>query len=275
MFEVRILSRTRERAARDFLNRFPYENVFLDWLIATDRSAITRAALYECVDESGALRGVAYFARQVALAADSDSATDALAAHGALHAGARMIVGRRSTVQRYWARVRGTHPAPRIIRDRQPLLRVEAATLHGSEDDVRVRQAEASDVPAVAQNSAAMITNELGYDPRERDGAFSANVRRMIERGLWWVGERRGELCFFCHEGPVNDSTLQLQGIWTPPELRGRGLAAASLFSIARTLLERVPSISLYVNSDNRRALRLYSRLAFTKVGELSTILLP
>lgn len=274
MLEVRVLSRTRERTAREFLNRSPYENVFLDWLIATDRSALTRAGLYECVDENGAPRGVATFARHVALASDDDSVTDALAACGALYAGARMIVGRRSTVQRYWSRVRSAHPAPRLIRDSQPLLVVDAPALRGTGDGVRVRRAEASDLALVAQNSARMIANELRYDPRERDQAFTANVRRMIERGLWWVGERRRELCFFCHEGPANQKTLQLQGIWTPPALRGRGLASASLFAITQALLERVPSISLYVNSDNDRGLRLYSRLGFKQVGEFSTILL-
>ncbi len=185
-----------------------------------------------------------------------------------------MIVGRRSTVQRYWSRVRATHPAPRLIRPSQPLLVVTAPALRGSDDGVHVRRADADDLALVAENSADMIANELRYDPRERDGGFVANVRRMIERGLWWVGDRRGELCFFCHEGPANENTLQLQGIWTPPALRGRGLAAASLFAIARALLERVPSISLYVNSDNESALRLYSRLGFEQVGEFSTILL-
>lgn len=270
---TRLLVRARERAAHAFLQCSPFENVFLDWLIETDRSAVTRAGLYECADESGELHGIAFFGRQVVIAADSDAAVDSLARFGASHGADRMIVGPRRLVERYWARVRERHAPPRLIRASQPVLAVDAATLHGSSEGTRVRRAGAGDLPSIVKNSAEMIANELRYDPRERDGAFAANVRRMIERGLWWVGEHGDERCFFCHAGPANRQTLQLQGIWTPPHLRGRGLASSALFGVVRALLEDVPSVSLYVNSDNEPALRLYRGLGFQPAGEFSTVL--
>lgn len=273
MLDVRVLSRAREGAAHDFLQQSPYENVFLDWLIATDRSAITRAGLYECADERGAIHGIAFFGRQVVIATDGASAVDAFARHGSLQSQERMIVGPRKQVERYWSQVREHRGPPRLVRESQPLLVVDAGVLRGCSDGVFVRRAEPGDLPAVVKNSADMIAQELRYDPRERDGAFAANVRQMIERRLWWVGVREGRPCFFCHAGPRNDRTIQLQGIWTPPHLRRRGLAAAALYGVARQLLDEAPTLSLYVNGDNEPALQLYAKLGFKPAGEFATVL--
>ena len=68
---VQRLVRAHERAALAFLARAPFENVFLTWLIVTDRSSSTRAATYVYVDAEANVRGVAFFGRQVVLAADN------------------------------------------------------------------------------------------------------------------------------------------------------------------------------------------------------------
>jgi predicted GNAT family acetyltransferase len=95
----------------------------------------------------------------------------------------------------------------------------------------------------------------------------------MIERGLWWVGERERKLVFFCNAGPRSEHTLQLQGIWTPPQLRGHGYATAALYGVCDALLGEVPSLSLYVNGFNSAALALYDRVGFRRVGEFATLL--
>jgi predicted GNAT family acetyltransferase len=184
-----------------------------------------------------------------------------------------MIVAPRPVVERYWSHVRAWHPPPRAIRESQPVLAVDAATLRGARDNVIARRARPAEWESVAHNSAKMIEHELEYDPRSFAAEFNANVRMMIDRGLWWVGECDGELCFFCNAGPRSAQTLQLQGIWTPPALRGRGLATAALYGICQELLKDVPTLSLYVNGFNGSALRLYDRVGFRQVGEFRTLL--
>jgi predicted GNAT family acetyltransferase len=95
----------------------------------------------------------------------------------------------------------------------------------------------------------------------------------MIEEQLWWVGESLGRLCFFCNIGPWCPKTVQLQGIWTPPEYRGRGLATAALSAICDRLLDDSPELSLYVNDFNEPAIALYRRLGFEVVSEFRTLL--
>ncbi|MEO6912687.1 MAG: GNAT family N-acetyltransferase [Candidatus Baltobacteraceae bacterium] len=267
------LTRENEAAALAFLSQYPINNAFLIWLIQRDRSPATRLAIFVC-SQDACVVGVAYFGPQVVLAAKSDTEAVASFAHLAQgYRGERMIVASRATARSYWEAVRAWHVRPRVIRDIQPLLTVDRGNLRGDQSDVGVRCAQLSEVDEIAANSAQMIAGELEYDPRQFTPEYTANVRRMIERRLWWLGERDGNRFFYCHIGAQTDATLQLQGIWTPPKWRGRGLASAALAGVCSRLLTQTPTISLYVNDFNTPALRLYDRVGFTKIGELSTYL--
>ncbi len=268
---VQRLAPAHERAALAFLAESPYEHVFLTWLIERDRSSATRAGLHVYLD-AARVRGVAFFGRQVVLAGD-ETITDAFASVASAFRFERMIVGPRRLVERYWSQVRGWHTPARMVRESQPLLALEPHDLRGDARGVAVRRAREDEWGVVAENSAMMIEHELGYDPRAYSVDFGANVRQMIARGLWWLGEFEGRICFFCNAGPYSAQTLQLQGIWTPPHSRGRGLATGALHGICASLLTDYPTLSLYVNGFNAPALALYERVGFTRAGEFATIL--
>jgi ribosomal protein S18 acetylase RimI-like enzyme len=269
--KVERYSLSDEKAVVEFLGRAPYDNVFLTHLVLSDPLALARGALYVAYDD-GAVRGVAFFGRQVVLAAD-DEAIDAFVSLAVQHRGERMIVAPRPQVARYWSSVKRQHQPPRFVRDRQPVMMVDSSTLAAGDDRVVARKARSDEAPDVAQNSAQMILGELGYDPRTIPGDFVGGVRQMIARRMWWVGERAGELCFFCNVGAWSPRTAQLQSIWTPPALRGSGLATLALIGVCRQLLQEVPSLCLYVNDFNTAAIRLYERAGFSTVGEFQSIL--
>lgn len=265
------LSPANERAALAYLARAPYVNVFVSYLMLFDLSPPTRQRLlvaYDCDRVCGA----AYFGRQLALACDAE-AVDAFAHEARRHRGERMIIGERSTVLSFWEQVRGWHQKPRLVRDRQLVMAIDRTQLRPFEGPVLVRHARSNDWHDVAASSAALIEQELAYDPRGASADFNANVREMIERDLWWVGESDGRLCFFCNVGPWCQKTAQLQGIWTPPDLRGRGLATASFSAICARLLDHTPTLSLYVNDFNRAAIALYERVGFAHVADFQTML--
>ena len=260
-----------ESAVTAFLSQAPYDNVFLTHLVLSDPIALARGSMYVAYDE-GRLRGVVYFGRQVVLAAD-DASIDAFVSLAVQHRGERMIVAPRPQVARYWAAVKRRHEPPRMLRDRQPVMAVDAATLAAGDDRTVARLARPSDAPEVARNSAAMIAGELGYDPRTLPGDFAGGVAQMIERRMWWVGERDAKICFVCNVGAWSPHTAQLQSIWTPEKLRGKGLATSALIGVCRNLLEEVPSLCLYVNDFNDVAIKLYERAGFRVVGEFQSIL--
>jgi RimJ/RimL family protein N-acetyltransferase len=236
-----------------------------------DRVPATRNNIVVAIDDARVV-GVTYFGRQLALASEPQ-ALEAFAEHARRRRGERMIVGPRSTVRAFWDLVRNRHVRPRLVRDRQLVMAIGQKAPLPHDRNVVVRHARSDEWGAVVESSAQMIEHELAYDPRRTSPDFVSSVREMIERDRWWVGESNGELCFFCSIGPWCNQTAQLQGVWTPPELRGRGLATAALASICDRLLESSPTLSLQVNDFNAPAIALYRRVGFEHVSDYQTIL--
>lgn len=269
---VERISPASERDAIEYLARSPYDNVFITYLVLFDLSPSTRDKILIAFNDRNEVRGVAYFGRQLAIAAEDD-ALDAFAQRARDRHGERMLIGPRATIAAFWERVETWHVKPRIVRDRQLVMMIDRSRLLPYQRTVTVRHARLDEWTTVADSSAAMIEQELAYDPRRASKDFASNVRHMIERDLWWVAESYGRLVFFTNIGPWCRTTAQLQGIWTPPELRGKGLGTAALAGICDRLLESTPTLSLYVNDFNHAAIALYRRVGFEHVSDYTTML--
>jgi predicted GNAT family acetyltransferase len=98
---------------------------------------------------------------------------------------------------------------------------------------------------------------------------------RIIDRGWWWRARVDGRLAFMCNVGSASPYTAQIQGVWTPPAMRGKGFATLALTAICAALLDEHHTLCLYVNDFNASAIALYERVGFERVGEFQTILLP
>jgi RimJ/RimL family protein N-acetyltransferase len=268
---IQPISAATQVPALEYLSRSPYLNVFISHVLLHEPAPPARKNVSIAL-EDGRVVGVAYYGRQLALAAEPH-ALHAFGEHAKRRRGERMIVGPRETIRGFWNAVRTWHVAPRLVRDRQLVMMIDRTRLRPYERRTTVRRARIEEWEAVADGSADMVRQELAYDPRRDSPEFAAGIRHMIERNLWWVGTADGGLCFFCNVGPWCRQTIQLQGIWTPPPLRGRGLATASLAAICDRLLETSPTLSLYVNDFNDAAVALYRRVGFEHVGDFQTLL--
>ncbi len=254
-----------------YLAERPFDNVYVAWLIATKQASRGDVLLWR--DAAGAIAGVCYFGLQIVPCGSVPEALEAFGDRARRARSARMIVGPRAAVETVWERARGALRAPSAIRHSQPvyaLSRDELITTPAAGD---VARASMSELDELMLNSAHMIAGENGGDPRRTNPDFRGRTARIIEAGWWWRYRIDGRLAFMCNVGSSTTQTAQLQGVWTPPPMRGAGHATSGLAAICAKLLDEHATLCLYVNDFNLPAIALYERVGFRRVGEFSTIL--
>ncbi len=264
-----------------YLARRPFDNVYVHWLIATKQIGRSGDVLV-WRERDGAVTGVCYLGVQIVPCAESDEALDAFAERAARAKAARMIVGPRRAVERFWTKAADALPAPVATRASQPVyalersgLRVPARSPGAIATAIDVGRATLDELDEIVPNSAAMIAGEVGGDPRRAGSEFRARTARIIDRGWWWRSRVDGALAFMCNVGSASPFTAQIQGVWTPEDMRGHGYATYALGEICSNLLDEHHTLCLYVNDFNAPAIALYERIGFARVGEFRTILLP
>ncbi len=172
------------------------------------------------------------------------------------------------------ARLRGVYPSE--IR-RQLMMAIPecfSPRLPDRGGGFQLRRAEAADLPWLQETHSAMCLEDLGVD---RVSQCPRSYRRyflgLIDAGCSLVGQLGSEPVFKA-ETPLQSSGARLiEGVYTYPEFRGRGLASRALIEIVRAAARDERRACLYVNCCNRGAIRLYRRLGFRQVCEWTTAL--
>lgn len=129
-----------------------------------------------------------------------------------------------------------------------------------------IRLAEPNDIESVFLASARMHAEETLEDPLQRDpGHFRRHVLHRIETDRTWVwfNEYR-RLMFKADISAQSRYGAQVSGVYTPPLLRGKGIATRAMVDLCDALFKRgFPRVILYVNEENAAALRVYEKVGF------------
>lgn len=183
------------------------------------------------------------------------------------------IVGQQQLVRGLWTRIDSVWSVPREIRWDQPSLAIERAPEIDADPHVRLSRRDEFDV--VLPACVRMFAEEVGYSPLSGSGrAYEERVRSLIDRGRSYIRRSRDGIEFKAEIGAVGTGVAQVQGVWVPPRLRGRGLAAPGMAAVVEAVRSEVtPVVSLYVNNYNLPALATYRSVGFEQVGTFSTIL--
>jgi RimJ/RimL family protein N-acetyltransferase len=136
-----------------------------------------------------------------------------------------------------------------------------------------VRRARPSDLDALVEAARASLREERRPDPFEGDPAgFRRWVAGRLVRAT--VVEWEGMLRFVGYADVQRTEGWLLQGVYTWPEVRRRGIAAAGVSELCRRAFRAGAShVQLAVVEGNVAAERLYDRLGFRRFGRLRTIL--
>jgi predicted GNAT family acetyltransferase len=188
--------------------------------------------------------------------------------------GCSSIVGAADAVLGLWGRLAPLWGPARDVRPTQPLL--AASTPPAIAGDPGVRLVRPDEVDLLFPAAVAMYTEEVGVSPTMDGGerSYRERIADLVRARRAYAKIVNGRVVFKAELAVVTRHTAQIQGVWTAPEWRGRGLATAGMVTVMRDALRRVaPSVSLYVNDYNTAARRVYDRCGFRQVGTFATVL--
>jgi predicted GNAT family acetyltransferase len=142
--------------------------------------------------------------------------------------------------------------------------------------DPGVRLVRPDEIDLLFPAAVAMYTEEVGVSPTADGGerSYRDRVGELVRARRAYARVINGQVVFKAELAVVTRHTAQIQGVWTAPEWRGRGLARGGIAAVVRDALRRVaPSVSLYVNDYNTPARKVYERCGFQQVGTFATVL--
>jgi uncharacterized protein len=207
----------------------------------------------------GALGGTALEVRNAAAFAPLAEAAAELPARP------RHIIGAEEITTPFWAEyARFAGPLRWVRREPVYVVRQEGFDALRRWTTARVVPAQERDLEEIAENSAQQHREDLKEDRSALDPeGFRRRHLGELRQRHWWVLKERGRIVFQVHVGPESAHVVQLGGVFTPPDLRGRGHATGGMTSIVSQLLERLPAVSLFCDEANATARRVYERVGF------------
>lgn len=246
-----------------FCARDPVERVFLEDVA---RRGSGRFAAVE--DDEGELRALCHLGTNLVPSGQGCGAFAELASRS----GARMLIGESRAVTDLWEAARRRLPRPREDRPGQPVYAIAQPPTPGG---TGLRAATAADVDLLVPSCAAAHHEELGIDPLRRDAAgFRWRTRAQIDEGRSWLWCEHRLIRFKAEASAWTPAAVQLQQVWTDPPVRRHGFAARGLRDLIRLLLERTPTVCLFVRAENEPAIRLYESVGMRHVLDYRSVLL-
>lgn len=220
------------------------------------------------------LAGVASLQPSVALEAGAEPEVEAALLPHLATVGAGLLKAPTGVAERIWRAL--SRAGRRALLDRLETAYTLApgeGRLAQAPPAARVRAARAGDLDALVHAARASLREERRPDPFDGDPeGFRRWVAARLPRAT--VIELEGALRFVGYADVQRREGWLLQGVYSWPEVRGRGLASAGVSALCRRAFDAGAShVQLAVVEGNGPAERLYDRLGFTPFARLRTIL--
>lgn len=276
---LKVLDHHDEEAALAVCSRDVVSNLFVAARLRSGGPTRRGAGELWGFSDGGQLRSLCWSGANLVPVEATDDALDAFAAR-ARRQGRRCssLVGPSGAVLGLWDRLQGAWGPPREVRADQPLMAIVGPALVAPDPAVRLGTWE--DLGVLVPACVAMFSEEVGYSPVASDGGvlYRSQVEHLVSGGRSLVridaGPTGPRVVFKAELGSVVPEAVQVQGVWVDPALRGQGHALHGMASVVQFVRSTTaPVVSLYVNGYNTRAVRVYERVGFTRVGRFATVL--
>jgi hypothetical protein len=216
--------------------------------------------------EDDRLTGVALLGHLIMIYGPDESLSFFAQQAADIRAKGHVIFGPRAQVEAFWQHLSQYGRETRLVRDhlwyvceqpRQPI------------DRLQLQRASLDELEVVANAHAEMALEDSGADPRlvDPDG-FRRRVRERIERGRTWVKIEAGKVIFKAELQSITPEAIYLEGIWTHPDYRGRGIAKSCVSELTHRRLRQQQVICLVVEPHEEAARRVYEHAGFYHHGD-------
>lgn len=187
--------------------------------------------------------------------------------------GLRTLLGPRELVRAIIAEPVGLTDAPTVLEQRVYIAAASDVAPHSLSG---LREAVEHDIPALVDAGRQMHLEEVGRPlPPERDAAFRKGVSAKVRHARTWVlrDPWSDELLFKASVTATSGDVAQLEGIWTAPHARRRGIAREGVGAVTWQLLSRHAHVALLVGLENTAARELYRTLGFRAAAPYVSVL--
>ena len=173
----------------------------------------------------------------------------------------RSLLGQRQVIDAFLA---GSGDAGRVLLVKPLCLFSASADDLGPFVCPELRLATPDDLPRLIPLAAAAVEETIGESPlacaRE---AFERRVATRALMGRTYVLEREGELAFKLDVTARSRFGLEIEGIYTRPDFRRRGLATLALGQITRHMLGSMPTLVVRADEGDEVAAALCRRVGY------------
>jgi uncharacterized protein len=233
----------------DFCEEEPVERVFLEDVA---RRGLGR---FTAVGGRGGLKALCHVGANVVPSGQGCGIFAGAAAAGR----ARMLIGEEGAVGELWGEARSRMPRPREDRPGQPVYVLETPPEPG---DTALREATLGDLDLLVPACATAHREEIGLDPLRRDpNGFRWRTQAQIAEGRSWIWVEDDRILFKAEASAWTPHAVQLQQVWVDPSVRNHGYAKRGMRDLCRRLLERVPTVCLFVRAENAPAINVYESI--------------
>lgn len=274
MSRVHELKNSDRQEALEFLAVRPVHTVVMTSFINDNgiESELNRGKFFGYRNAKGKLEGIALIGHSTLVEARSRESLTALAAKARTsETPIHLIMSSGDSAQSFWNEYTYGLTQPRLTCTEQLFQLSFPFMVQKCEWDIRLAKPE--ELIQVAEAQAEVAEIECGINPMQKDReGFLKRVMRRIEQGRVFVVFDGDKLVFKADIIAETDETIYLEGIYTSPEYRGRGVGSSCLAALSLELVSRVSNICMLSNVDFAHAHKSFVKAGFKSTDQCTTL---